>query len=60
MGVADLRCDRCNREMMELYLSRDLSAPNVEIIGFPWYCADCMRETGQPLETARVTDCRKQ
>lgn len=56
-AITDLRCDRCNERANTLYLSKDLSAKNVEIIGLPWYCGFCMKETGQELSGMRMTVC---
>jgi uncharacterized protein with PIN domain len=50
MEFMEMRCDRCNEPVQTVYLSEDLSAPNVQVIGTPWYCAQCMRQTGQQLD----------
>jgi len=58
--IMDLRCDRCAQVVFELFVSKDLSAPNVKIVGVPFYCRKCMHETRQPLEeTARILDCAR-
>jgi len=49
------RCDRCGCIRRRLYLSEDLSAKNVEIVGLPFYCEECMIETGQDVEGTRLT-----
>jgi hypothetical protein len=49
--VERMQCDRCQERVLELYSSEDLSSKRCEIVGTPWYCYSCMKETGQtPLD----------
>jgi len=40
-------CVRCQKEVSTLFNSIDLSSKYCLIIGTPWYCFHCMRDTGQ-------------
>lgn len=60
MGLRNLKCDRCQKPSRTLFrLTSDLEKPAA---ANPWYCPNCMRLMGEPLdsETLRIANILRQ